>query len=120
MAALSGLDMELYEAAAIDGAKKMRQLWHITLPGILPTIVVMLVLNIGRMMSLGADKTILLYNPVVYEKADIISSFIYRYGLVQNDFSYSSAVGLFNSAINCVLVLSANWFSKKVSGSGLF
>lgn len=75
LAALSGLDMELYEAATIDGARKLRQLWHITLPGILPTIMVMLILQVGQMMSLGADMTILLYNPVVYEKADIISSF---------------------------------------------
>lgn len=120
MAALSGVDMELYEAAAIDGAGKFRQLWSITIPSILPTIVVMLVLKIGQMMSLGADTTILLYNPVVYEKADVISSFVYRYGLEKNDFSYSAAVGLFNSVINCILVLSANWFSKKISGSGLF
>lgn len=120
LAALSGLDMELYEAATIDGARKLRQLWHITLPGILPTIMVMLILQVGQMMSLGADMTILLYNPVVYEKADIISSFIYRYGLTQSNYSYSSAVGLFNSVVNCILVLGANQLSKKVSGSGLF
>lgn len=120
LAALTGIDMELYEAAAVDGASKSKQVWHITLPGILPTIVIMLILKLGQMMSLGADMTILLYNPVIYEKADIIASFIYRYGLVENDFSYSSAVGLFNSVINCVLVLAANKISRKVSGSGLF
>lgn len=120
LAALTGIDTELYEAAQVDGAMKLRQLWHITLPGILPTIVVMLILKVGQMMSLGADMTILLYNPVVYEKADIISSFVYRYGLTQNNYSYSAAVGVFNSVINCILVLSANWVSKKVSGSGLF
>lgn len=120
MAALSGLDMELYEAAAVDGAKKMRQMWHITLPGIAPTIVIMLILKIGSMMSLGADKTILLYDPVNYEVSDIISSFIYRAGLLQSDQSYSAAVGLFNSAINCVLVYGANRVSRMVSDMSLF
>lgn len=120
LAALAGLDMALYEAAIIDGAKKLRQLWHITLPGIAPTIIIMLILRIGHMMSLGADRIILLYNPLVYERADIISSFIYRYGLVQNDYSYSAAVGLFNSLINCFLVFGANYVSRRVSDSSLF
>jgi len=120
LAAITGIDMELYEAASIDGAKKMRQLWHITLPGIAPTIIIMFILQIGRMMSLGADKIILLYNPVIYETADVISSHVYRKGLIDNNPSYSAAVGLFNSVINCILVFSANRISRKVSGSGLY
>ena len=120
MAALSGLDMQLYEAAEIDGAGKMRQFWHITLPGILPTIVTMLILQIGQMMSLGSEQTILLYNEVVYEKADVISSFVYRQGLARGEYSYSTAVGLFNSLVNLILVFSANKFSKLVNGYGIF
>ena len=120
LAAISGLDMELYEAAQIDGAKKLRQLWHITLPGIAPTIIILFIMQIGTMMTVGADKIILLYNPVVYETADVISSHVYRKGLVENNPSYSAAVGLFNSVINCILVYSANWFSRKVSETSLF
>lgn len=120
LAAITGIDMELYEAASIDGAKKMRQLWHITLPGIAPTIVTMFILQVGKMMTLGADKIILLYNPVIYETADVISSHVYRKGLIDNNPSYSAAVGLFNSVINCILVFSANHISRKVSGSSLY
>ncbi|MBE7033049.1 MAG: sugar ABC transporter permease [Ruminococcaceae bacterium] len=120
MAALSGIDMELYEAAQIDGAGKWKQLLHITIPGILPTVVTMFILQIGQMMTIGHEQTILLYNPVVYEKADVISSFVYRYGLENAQFSYSTAVGLFNSLVNVILVFAANKLSKKVTGSGIF
>ncbi len=120
LAAISGLDMELYEAAQIDGAKKLRQLWHITLPGIAPTIIILLIMQVGHMMSVGSDKILLLYNPVIYETADVISTHVYRKGLVENDPSYSAAVGLFNSVINCVLVYGANWFSRKVSETSLW
>jgi putative aldouronate transport system permease protein len=120
MAALSGLNMDLYEAASIDGAGKWRQLWHITLPGITPTIVIMLILRIGSMMSLGADKIILLYNAAIYETADVIASYVYRKGLVEGNQSFATAVGLFNSLINCALVYGANSFSRKVSDAGLW
>ncbi len=119
LAALAGLDMELYEAASIDGASRWKQLWKITIPSIMPTIAVMLVLQIGRMMSLGADKTILIYNESIYETADIISSFIYRYGLVNNNYGYSAAVGLINSVVNTILVFGANKLSNKFAGSGV-
>ena len=119
-AALTGIDVELYEAAAIDGAKKFRQLWHVTLPGIAHVIVIMLILKIGQMMSIGADKIILLYQPVTYNTSDVISSYVYRNGLINSNFSYSAAVGLFNSLINCLLVCSANWFSNKISDYSLF
>jgi len=120
LAALSGVDMSLYEAAKIDGANKWQQLWHVTIPGIMPTIVIMFILKIGAVMSIGADKTILLYNEHTYETADIISSYVFRKGIGGSEYSFSTAVGLFNSVINCILVVSANALSKKFTDSGLF
>ena len=120
LAALSGVDMSLYEAAKIDGAGKWKQLIHVTIPGIMPTIVIMFILKIGSIMSIGADKTILLYDETIYDTADIISSYVFREGIGGSNYSFSTAVGLFNSVINCVLVLSANALSKKFTDSGLF
>ena len=120
LAALSGVDSALYEAASIDGAGKLKQLFHVTLPAITPTIVIMLIMRIGNIMSLGADKVILLYNPVTYETAYIISSFVYRKGLIEADQSFATAVGLFNSVINFLLVFAANKTSRKLSGSSLW
>ena len=120
LAALTGIDTQLYEAAAIDGANRFKQFLHVTLPGIIPTIIVMLVLNMGKMMSEGAEKIILLYNESTYETADIISSFVYRRGIVEANYSYSTAVGLFNSVVNLILLTSTNYLSRKISGSGLW
>jgi putative aldouronate transport system permease protein len=120
LAALAGIDSELYEASTIDGAGRWRQLWHITLPGILPTIIILLILRIGQMMNVGFEKIILLYNPNTYETADVISSFVYRKGLLEFNYSYSTAVGLFNSVINFTLLISANWFSKRMSETSLW
>ena len=120
LAALAGVDMSLYEAAKIDGAGKWKQLWHVTIPGIMPTIVIMFILKVGSLMSIGADKTILLYNELTYETSDIISSYVFRMGIGGGQYSLSAAVGLFNSVINCILVLSANALSKKFTDSGLF
>jgi putative aldouronate transport system permease protein len=120
LAALSGIDQELYEASAIDGSNRWHQLIHITLPSIAPTIIILLILNIGRMMSEGAEKVILLYNPNTYETADLISSFVYRRGLVESNYSFSSAVGLFNSVVNLILLGSANYISKKVNETSLW
>lgn len=120
LAALSSVDEELYEAAKIDGAGKWKQTLHVTIPGIMPTIVIKFILYVGGMMSLGSAKTILLYNPAIYETADIISSYVYRKGLLDNNPSLSTAVGLFNSLVNLTLVLSANHLSKKFTDSGLF
>lgn len=120
VAALAGVDAELYDAASVDGAGKWRQTIHVTLPGIAPTIVVMLILNVGRMMSIGYEKTLLLYNEAIYETSDIISAYVYRIGLVDHDWSYSTAVGLFNSVINVVMVVTANWISKKVTENSLW
>jgi putative aldouronate transport system permease protein len=120
LAALAGIDQELYEAAKVDGANKWKQTLHITIPGILPTIVVLLILRIGNMLNLGFEKIILLYNPAIYETADVISSFTYRKGLQEFNFSYSAAVGLFNSIINFFLLISANKISKKINDSSLW
>lgn len=120
LAALSGVDRQLYEAASIDGANKWQQLWNVTLPGILPTVMIQLILKIGSLMSVGYEKTLLLYNPTTYNVADIISSYTYRMGLELGDWSYSTAVGLFNSVINCILLVLANRLSKKFTESSLW
>ncbi len=120
IAALAGVDQELYEAAKIDGAGKMRQMWHITLPGILPTVIIMLILRMGQLLSVGFEKIILLYNPAIYDTAEVISTFVYRRGLLEANWSYSAAVGLFNSAVNIVLLTAANWLSRRVTEQSLW
>jgi putative aldouronate transport system permease protein len=120
IAALTGIDQELYEAAVIDGASRWKQTIHVTLPGISSTIIIMLILRLGNMMSVGYEKTILLYNSQIYDTADIISSYVYRKGLIDFDYSYSTAVTLFNSVINFVMLLFTNWLSNKYTETSLF
>ena len=120
IAALAGIDQEQYEAARIDGASRLKQMLHITLPGILPTITIMFILRMGNMLNVGFEKIILLYNPVTYETADVISSFVYRKGLLEFGWSYSSAVGLFNSVVNLILLISANYISRRVNKTSLW
>lgn len=120
LAALSGIDPQMYEAAKIDGAGRWKQLLNVTLPGIAPTIIILLILRMGHMMDVGFEKVILLYNPSTYETADVISSFVYRKGLVEANYSYSSAVGLFNSAINFIMIIVANRLSRKFSETSLW
>jgi len=120
LAALSSIDQQLYEQAKVDGAGRFRQVIHITLPGMIPTIVVLLILRFGRMMSVGFEKVMLLYNPSIYETADVISTFVYRKGLLDMGYSFASAVGLFNSAIGLLLLVSVNWLSRRVSESNLW
>lgn len=120
LSALSGVDAQLYEAASLDGAGRFQKLWHVTLPGIMPTIITMLILRIGQLMTIGYEKTILLYSPATYETADIISSYIYRVGLQERDWSYSTAIGLFNSVINLALLLIANKLSRKLADQSLW
>jgi putative aldouronate transport system permease protein len=120
LAALSGVDQELYEAAVIDGAGRIRQTWHITLPGISTTIIIMLILRLGGMFNVGYEKIILLYSPITYSTADVISSFTYRKGLLDGSYGYATAVGLFNSAINLGLLVLANKLSKKFAETSLF
>ena len=120
LSALLAIDQELYEAAKIDGAGKMRQLFSVTLPCLIPTIVIMLIMQIGKMFNVGYEKILLMYNPLTYEVADVISTYVYRKGLLEMNWSYSAAVGMFNSIVSFGLVWSANKFSKKISGSGLW
>lgn len=120
VAALAGIDQELYEAAGMDGANRWKQALYITIPGISSTIIIMLILKIGMMMSVGYEKTILLYNTQIYETADVISSYVYRKGLQEFNYGYSTAVSLFNSVINFILLVVANKISRKYSETSLF
>ena len=120
LAALTSIDQELYEAAYIDGATRFQQALNITLPCLLPTITILFILKIGGLMSVGFEKVFLLYNPTTYEVADVISTFNYRKGLVEFDYSFSTAVGLFNSAINIFLLVMANTISRKVNETSLW
>ncbi|NQX71752.1 sugar ABC transporter permease [Paenibacillus alba] len=120
IAALMSIDLEQYEAARMDGASRWKQIMYITLPGIMPTIAIMFILRMGNLLNVGFEKIILLYNPVTYDTADVISSFVYRKGLLEFGWSYSSAVGLFNSVINLVLLITANYISRKVNKSSLW
>ena len=120
LSALSGIDQQLYEAASIDGAGRFRRLLHVTLPGIMQTIVVMLILRLGQILSVGYEKIILLYSPGTYETADVISSYVYRMGLQGARYSYSTAVGLFQSLINITILFSANTVCKKTMHTSLF
>lgn len=120
LAALSGIDQEQYEAARVDGAGRIRQIISITIPGIMPTVSMLLVLRLGRVLGVGFEKILLLYQPLTYEVADVISTYVYRKGLLDADFSFSTAVGLFNSVINIIFLLAANKISKKLGQSGLF
>lgn len=120
LAALSAINPEIYEAARIDGASRWNQLWSVTIPGILPTIIILMILRIGRMMEVGVEKILLLYNPTIYESADVITSFVYRKGLIEADYSYSAAIGLFNSVINFSLLVVVNRISKRLTETSLW
>ena len=117
LAALTAVDEQLYEAAKIDGANKFQQLRHITIPAIIPTIVVMLVLKVGSMLNVAFETVLLLYQPATYETADVISTYVYRTGMLMQDFGLATAVGLFNAVVGFILVYSANRWSKKVTQS---
>jgi putative aldouronate transport system permease protein len=115
LAALSGIDPQLYEAAKLDGAGRWKQMWHISLPGISNTIIILLIMNLGNMLRVGYEKLILLYSTSVYEVGDVISTYVYRSGLLDKQYSFASAVGLFNSVVSLVLLITFNRLSKKVS-----
>ena len=120
LAALSNISVDLYEAADIDGAGRLKKILNVTIPGITPTIVTLLIMRIGRIMSVGWEKIVLLYNPAIFDRADVISSFVYRNGLLNANYSYSAAVGLFNSVINVLLLVIANNVSKKLNETSLW
>lgn len=119
-AAIAGLDQECYEAAEVDGASRFQRIWHITIPGLLPTIILMLIIRIGNIMNAGFDQIFVMYNPPVYDVADIIGTYVYRMGLGKLEFSTGTAVGLFNSIISMVLVVASNFFSRRVTGKGIW
>jgi putative aldouronate transport system permease protein len=120
LSALSSVDAELYEAARIDGANRWRQTLAITLPGIAPTIIMLLILKMGSMLAVGTDKILLLYSPATYSTSDVIGTYVYRKGLLDQSYGYSTAVGLFNSIVNTVFLLVTNWLSRKFTESSLF
>ncbi|MFG2072374.1 ABC transporter permease [Nonomuraea maritima] len=120
LAALTTIDEQLYEAARIDGAGRWRQIWHVTLPGIRPTAVTLLILNIGTFMAVGFEKVLLLYNPLTYPTGDVISTYLYRTGVESSSMSYAAAIGLFEALIGLILILSANLISKRTVGTSLW
>lgn len=120
LAAISGIDPTLYEAAIIDGTNRFQKVLYITLPGMANVIVTLFILNMGKMLSVGAQKIILMYNPLVYETADVISTYVYRRGLIGTDYSFATAVGLFESVINLILIVFTNKLSKKYSETSLW
>jgi putative aldouronate transport system permease protein len=120
IAAISGIDQEQYEAASIDGAGRIRKMLYISLPGILPTIVLMFILRLGYVLEAGTEQILTMYNPVVYETGDVIGTFVYRVGLGKMDYSFSTAVGLFNSVVGFILVVSGNIISKKLLNRGIW
>jgi putative aldouronate transport system permease protein len=120
LAAISGIDPTQYEAASLDGAGRWRKMWHITIPGIMPIMVVLLILNIGGLFSTGFEKVMLLYNPMTYETADIFSTYTYRAGMQRGNFSYATAVGMFNGTISFILIIFANSFARRVRETSLW
>lgn len=120
LAALSGISEELYEAARIDGAGRWRQLFHVTFPGLFPTVIIMLILRCGAIMNVNFEKVLLLYSPSTYSTADIISTYVYRMGIIKQKIGFSTAVGLFNSVISLILVLGVNKLSKMYTETSMF
>jgi putative aldouronate transport system permease protein len=120
LAAIAGVDPSLYEAAKMDGANRFQQIRHITLVGMVPIIIVLLILNLGNIMEVGFQKVILLYNPLNYETADVINSYVYRVGLNEGKYSFAAAIGLFQNVIGFILVVTANRLARKYSDSSLW
>ena len=120
LAALTGIDPTLYEAAVLDGCGRFRQTLHVTLPSIAPTIIIMLIFRMGQLLAVGSEAILLMYNPAIYETADVISTYVYRRGLVETQYSFAAAVGLFNALIGMALVSITNTISKRVSETSLW
>lgn len=120
LAAISAVDAQQYEAAIVDGAGRWKQLWYITLPSIAPTIITLLIINMGWMLNIGYEKIILMYNRATYETADVFSSYVYRKGLLDAQYSFAGAVGLANSAVNIIILLTTNAISKRTCGISIF
>ena len=119
-AALSGVEEQQTEAAILDGANQFQRIWHINLPVLRSTITIMLIMSVGQIMSVGYEKIYLLQTSTNLSASEIISTYVYKCGLANADYSYSAAVGLFNSVVNCVLLILANWLSKRTTEVGLW
>jgi len=120
LAALTGISHEAVEAAIIDGANRLQKIWHVDIPGITPTIVILLILNIGRLLDVGFEKVLLLQNPLNMEASDVIATYVYRVGLLGGQFSYATAVGLFNSVTNFVLLITVNYMARRLNETSLW
>jgi putative aldouronate transport system permease protein len=120
IAALSAIDPQIVEAAIVDGAGKFKRIVHIDLPFLMPTAITLLILNAGRIMSIGFEKIFLMQNPMNIVSSEIISTYVYKVGLINTDYSFATAIGLFNSVINLILILIVNKLAKKYSEVGLF
>ena len=120
MAALAGVDQQLYEAAKVDGAGRLKRIWYITIPAIMPTMVTMLILNCGKVMNIGYEKVYLMQNDLNISSSDVISTYVYKVGILDNQYSFSTAVNLFNSVINTLLLIVVNKISKKVGDTSLW
>ncbi|MNJ56724.1 putative multiple-sugar transport system permease YteP [compost metagenome] len=120
LAALSGVDPQLHEAAIVDGASRFKRVLHINLPAIVPTITILLILNVGNILGIGYEKVLLLQNPLNMDSSDVISTFVYRSGLVSAQYSFSTAVGLFNSVVNALLLITVNKIAQRTSRTSLW
>lgn len=120
LAALAGIDPGLHEAAKVDGATRLQRIWHINLPGIMPTVVILLILNIGSLMGVGFEKVFLMQNSLNNESSDVISTYVYRSGLLGAQYSFAAAVGLFNSVVNFILLLTVNRIARAVNQASLW
>jgi putative aldouronate transport system permease protein len=120
LAALSGIDPQLHEAAIIDGANKFQRILHIDIPGIMPTAVIVLILNLGRVMNVGFEKVFLMQNPLNMRTSDVVSTYVYRTGLIGAQYSFATAVGLFNSVVNLILIIIVNQIARRLSETSLW
>lgn len=120
LAALAGVDTQLHEAAIVDGASRIQRIWHINLPTIRPAMVILLIMNVGSVMNLGYEKILLMQNPLNMQSSNVISTFVYQQGLLEAQYSYAAAVGLFNAVINAILLITVNKIASKIGDTSLF
>lgn len=120
LAALSGIDPQLHEAARVDGASRLQRIWHINIPGIMPTIIILLILKAGSILGVGFEKAFLMQNSLNMESSDVISTFVYRSGIMEAQYSFATAVDLFNSIINLILLVTVNFIARRAGGSSLW
>ena len=120
LAAIAGIDQALYDSASVDGCSRFMKNIYITIPSIMPTIIILLILNLGRMLSVGFEKIILMYSPAIYDVSDVISTYVYRQGILNGEFSFSTAIGLFNSVVNLAFLVVFNYIARKVSEVSLW